>query len=135
MLTLDDSVLHDVADEADPTECVALIIQMVILMNELNGDGLAAPQVGVSKRVIVFKHNGQDRAMINPQITRRYGDRKAKVESCLSFWGQSVKVRRKERIETVFLDTNGYQHAIRYRGRAARIIQHEIDHLDGITIV
>ncbi len=130
------SVLHAVAREVEPGPGVTkLVDRMVEVMQQYDGAGLAAPQIGVSLRVIVFLHNGEVKAMINPVITRKYGDRKAKTEGCLSFPGQTAKVRRRECIEVSFQDDRGFGHSIRLRGKAARVVQHEIDHLDGITIV
>lgn len=132
----DHSVLHDVAPDIEPgPDATRLVDRMMEVMHTHDGAGLAAPQIGVSLRAIVFMYDGKAKAMLNPVITRKYGDRKAKAEGCLSFPGKQVKVRRRERIEVSFQDDKGFGHSIRLRGKAARIVQHEIDHLDGVTIV
>lgn len=138
LISSDDPILHEVAAEV-PGEsvkgCEQLIKQMVVCMVENGGCGLAAPQVGISKRIIVYMHNGQPRAMVNPVIRKRSGDTKAKREGCLSFPGQEIRVRRKERIAVTFSGADGLRITTTYRGKSARVIQHEIDHLDGKTIV
>ena len=137
LIPSDDETLYMVAKEVPGEEvkaCEQLIGQMVVCMAENGGCGLAAPQVGISKRVIVFMHQGQPRAMVNPVIRKTSGDTKAKKEGCLSFPGQEVRVRRKERIAVTFSGTDGLRITTTYSGKSARIIQHEIDHLDGKTI-
>lgn len=132
----DHSVLYDVAQVvADPKACSDLAREMILVMREHNGAGLAAPQLGIPERVIVVHINGEDIVMINPVVMRAYGDRKAKQEGCLSFPGKQARVRRRERVEVTYYDCYGYEQFGRYRGKAARVVQHEVDHLNGITIV
>ena len=135
MLKLSDEVLHDVAEKANPKECITLVVQLGMAMEEFGGVGLAAPQVGISERVIVFKENGCTRAMINPVIVKHRGDKRPAKEGCLSFPDASVRVKRWYRITVEFEDVNGTEHCQTYTGKTARIVQHEIDHLNGVTIV
>ncbi len=138
LISSDDETLYMVAEEV-PGEsvkgCEQIIKQMVVCMVENGGCGLAAPQVGISKRIIVFMHMGEACAMVNPVIRSRSVDSKVKKEGCLSFPGQEIRVRRKERIAVTFSGADGLRITTTYGGKAARVIQHEIDHLEGKTIV
>lgn len=107
-----------------------------------NGIGLAAPQVGVMKRVIVVrvphKHFGGTQivkhVIINPQIFAHQGEMVEGWEGCLSFPDHQVSVPRWPRIQVVGYDLRWEPIKIGAKGLVARAIQHEIDHLNGITI-
>lgn len=115
-----------------------LAYDMIETMRSSNGVGLAAPQVGVSKRIIVAEDVESDKGatltLINPKITRKKG--KAKFcEGCLSLPGVSNDVMRPEFITVEALNLDGDELKINTGGILARIIQHEIDHLDGIVFI
>ncbi len=115
-----------------------LAYDMIETMRSANGVGLAAPQVGVAKRIIVVEEvEGDNRAaltLINPKITQKKG--KAKFcEGCLSLPGVSNDVMRPEFITVEALNLDGDELKIDTGGILARIIQHEIDHLDGIVFI
>jgi len=91
--------------------------------------GLAAPQVGELRRIIVT----QDAIMINPQIAWKRGVQ-VDWERCLSVPKKRVKIRRAKTVRVTFQDPQGRWHAATLTGLKARVVQHEIDHLDGKLI-
>lgn len=95
--------------------------------------GLAAPQIGFQLRVAIADIGEQDPlVMVNPSILERTGKRDLKRESCMSIWGLAGTVERREKILVRFQDQVGELHERRLRGFAARVVQHEVDHLDGL---
>lgn len=103
------------------------------------GVGLAAPQLGVNKRIIAVSlmRDGDDEnyrtiAMINPEITEHAEEVECDNEWCLSIPGEYGDVDRWKRIKVSYTDTSLRSQSILLSGLAARIVQHEIDHLDGI---
>ncbi len=114
-----------------------LIRDMIETMKAAQGVGLAANQVGVSKRIFVFNPSSDEwraEALINPVIIKRRGSEKWE-EGCLSLPGISENVRRFSYLLVKGLDINGKQYQFEARGLLARIIQHEIDHLNGILLI
>jgi len=116
-----------------------LIDDMAETMYCAPGIGLAAPQVGVSLRVIVVdvgKRDGGERliALVNPEIVWSDGS-VVKEEGCLSIPGMTVEMERKERIKVIGLDRDGTEVEIQAEGLLAIAIQHEIDHLEGRLII
>src|SRR5262245_26516266 len=95
--------------------------------------GLAAPQIGVGKRVLVADYKGQQFRLVNPIILRRTGE-VLNVESCLSLPGISAHVLRAKEIQVLTYMPMGKPITFVARGPIACILQHEIDHLDGILI-
>ena len=109
-----------------------LIGQMIETMHAAPGVGLAAPQVGISLRVIVFGIPGEeDNVLINPEIVRTKGEHLVE-EGCLSLPGYMGQIKRAESVTVKGLDQNGKEIRIRVDGLLAQILQHEIDHLNGI---
>lgn len=111
-----------------------LLDDMAETMYDAPGVGLAAPQVGVSKRVIVIDPHDEETGLIqlvNPEIVAQEGWVKG-TEGCLSIPGVVGDVYRYETVKVVGLDRNGHKVWIDAEGWLARIFQHEIDHLDGI---
>ncbi len=100
-----------------------------------DGQGLAAPQIGVSERVIVAVLNDRLVGLVNPEITWRSGEMVRDEEGCLSLPHEYVMVQRDKAIGVKFLDVNGKQQELRLSDMNARVIQHEVDHLDGVLIV
>ena len=113
-----------------------IIDDMVDTMYEEVGIGLAAPQVGVSLRLMVVgDEDGRGaQAVINPVIVERNGEITAE-EGCLSLPGIFGPVARAERIRVEAQDVNGRELTIEARGLRARVLQHEMDHLDGILFI
>jgi peptide deformylase len=103
------------------------------------GIGLAAPQVWVNKRLIVVSlmHDYEDEnyrtiAMINPEIIEHSEDTCSDTEWCLSVPGETGDVERWSAVKVSFLDIDGKKYVMKLSDLAARIVQHEIDHLDGV---
>jgi len=112
-----------------------IIGNMIETMLANNGVGLAAPQVGISKRIFVartaLKKDGA-LVLINPVITYKSSEKERGEEGCLSFPGVFLNIKRSKEIEVEGRDVNGKKVVIQTNGISARILQHEIDHLDGI---
>lgn len=111
-----------------------LLDNMRDTMYEYNGVGLAAPQIGVSKRVIVVDVGEGLIELINPEITRAEGS-ETEVEGCLSVPGVIGEVTRPAKIEVRGLNRKGEEVLYRAEGLLARALQHEIDHLEGILFI
>lgn len=109
-----------------------LIDDMFETMYEHYGVGLAAPQVGILKRIVVIDiQEGEPFVLINPVIIERSGEQ-TDDEGCLSFPGKVAKVTRANHVICRALDENFEEIEIEGEGLLARAIQHEVDHLDGI---
>ncbi len=108
---------------------------MLEVMDQYVGVGLAAPQVGVPKRLIIvgFETDEKPTVLVNPEITFRSGLRE-KDEGCLSLPGVSVPLKRAEKIRIAGTGLDGKPVEIEAEGLVARAFQHEIDHIDGILI-
>ena len=103
---------------------------MIELMNSNEGIGLAAPQIGISRRIIVAKFDGYLLKLIDPRIIEKKGE-EILTEGCLSIPEVYIKVPRAKKIKIQALDEDGKTRVIQADGMLSRIIQHEIDHLDG----
>jgi peptide deformylase len=99
-----------------------------------NGSGLAAPQVGVLRRIAVVEYEDKYYELINPRILKSSGEA-VEEEGCLSINGFRGKVKRPETIKVQYIDRDGKKHNEEIAGIVARIFCHEIDHLDGILFV
>jgi peptide deformylase len=122
----------------------ALIDDMVETMREAPGVGLAAPQVGLSERIIVIEYYERDEdeekedapkkvwAVLNPEIVKSSAETVVGVEGCLSIPGLVGEVERHAAIQVKALNRHGKPMKIKADGWLARIFQHEIDHLNGI---
>ncbi|TSC79258.1 MAG: methionyl-tRNA formyltransferase [Candidatus Peregrinibacteria bacterium Gr01-1014_25] len=100
-----------------------------------DGLGLAAPQVGQSLRVCIAKINDRLTPLINPRITWRSPAMDDAEEGCLSLPGVYVHVRRPQSIVVEYTDVKGRAQERRLADLDARVVQHEVDHLDGVLIV
>jgi peptide deformylase len=125
---------HDVDTQADQ-ELRELVRAMAETMYAENGVGLAAPQVGVDKRVIVFDVDDRLAALCNPVITEFGDETLVDEEGCLSVPGVNVPVERSQRVVCQGLTIEGREITIEAENLLARVLQHEIDHLDGILIL
>ena len=115
----------------------SLAERMFGIMYETDGVGLAAPQVGISKRIVVIDSRQspeQKMVLVNPAIVKREGEQTMQ-EGCLSVPGAFRDVKRAARVEVVAQDVTGKEIHLTAEGLLARIIQHEIDHLDGLLFV
>ena len=112
-----------------------LIDDMFDTMYEANGVGLAAPQVGIRKRIVVVDVTGEDPvALINPVILEKDGEQTG-YEGCLSVPGKTGIVTRANHVVVEAYDENMEKFTIEAEELMARALQHEIDHLDGVMYV
>jgi peptide deformylase len=113
-----------------------MVADMVDTMYDEVGIGLAAPQVGISLRLMVVGHeNGREaKAIVNPVIAEQGGEVTAE-EGCLSLPGIFAPVTRAEWVRLEGQDLEGKPVSIRARGLTARVFQHEMDHLDGVLFI
>jgi peptide deformylase len=111
-----------------------LIRSMVVTMKNAQGIGLAAPQVGINKQIIVVDVGQGPQAMINPEIIRQEGQAEME-EGCLSVPHQTVKIIRPYTIVVKYLDVDNCEQVEEYADILSRAVQHEIDHLHGKLIV
>lgn len=109
--------------------------EMTELMKETNGIGLAGPQVGLSKRIIIVETERGPQTLINPQIITKSKETEAMEEGCLSMPGVYLNIKRSKEVLVRAINLEGKEVEIRAKGLLARIFQHEIDHLNGILII
>ena len=129
-----DPVLRTVADpvtEFGP-ELARLVADMTETMEDVEGAGLAAPQVGVSLRVFTYRIGGIEGHIINPVLENSDDHQADHVEGCLSIPGLAFPVRRFRSTRATGVDLDGNPVSIEGEGLLARCFQHETDHLDGI---
>lgn len=129
-------VLRDIAKPvlAFDTALKDLVADMFETMDAYRGVGLAAPQVGVSMRVLVVGYKKHHFEIINPEIISVSGEA-VDEEGCLSLPGVTLNVTRHTRIHVKGFSAVGRPVVLREKGFLARILQHEIDHLNGVLIV
>jgi peptide deformylase len=108
--------------------------KMAELMIRNEGIGLAASQIGLSRRLVIASTDSHILKLANPQILEWEG-REMLTEACLSIPEVYVKIARAQRIKVQALDENGRKRIIEAEGILSRILQHQIDHLNGILIV
>jgi len=112
-----------------------LIGNMLETMHHIDGAGLAAPQVGVPLRIIVIGiPEEEDIALINPEVVRRTGERLVD-EGCLSIPGYIGQVKRSVSVKVKGRDQNGKEIRIKADQLLAQVLEHEIDHLDGVLYI
>jgi len=117
-----------------------LVADMFETMYEAPGVGLAAIQVGVPKRVVTIdatrgEEEKQPIALINPEIAWSSEEKIAHEEGCLSIPEYLDEVERPERVKVRFLDLEGRAHELEADGLLARVVQHEIDHINGVLFI
>ena len=132
------SVLHKIAKPLVVGEIVSHIVHamnIVIATSERKALGLAAPQIGISKRIIILINSDMQQVLINPVITRRRLGKATSKESCLSFSPDySKKMKRDKQVIVEGFNEYWEKVKIKARGLDSYVIQHEIDHLNGVTI-
>ncbi|MEE9500226.1 MAG: peptide deformylase [Candidatus Omnitrophota bacterium] len=111
-----------------------LIDYMIETMYANQGVGLAAPQVGVTKRIIVVDAGDGLLKMVNPRIITKKGASLSE-EGCLSIPERQVEIQRAEEVSVLYRDEKNRRTIKSFKGLTARAIQHEIDHLDGKLII
>lgn len=141
VLAYPDPTLRQVCEDCDPADksLRKLARRMAKTMYADNGCGLAAPQVGVLKRLIVIDCDQDSGAknpitLLNPAVIETRGPEVVEEEGCLSVPGITVPIRRPAYAIVRYTDLNGEDWIIEGDGLLARCLQHEIDHLNGITL-
>ena len=138
MRHLSDPVLRQKAKRvsAIDSSIQRLIDDMVETMQQANGVGLAAPQVGVSLRVVVVQMPGEEApiAIINPKIVKRAGKREV-TEGCLSVPGYAGEIKRSISVTVKGQDRQGKVIRLKATGLMAEALEHELDHLNGILYI
>ena len=128
--------------KAEPVETITEELKnfaqdLIDTMLDENGLGLAAPQVGVSKRMVALdagEERGHPFVILNPEILESSG-KSVREEGCLSFPGIYGKIERPEKVKLKAMDMDGKVFETELDGLEARAVQHEIDHLDGVLFI
>ncbi|MCG2701272.1 peptide deformylase [Candidatus Parcubacteria bacterium] len=122
-------------DEIKTKEFQRLCSDMAKTMEEKDGAGLAAPQIEKNIRLVVVRTENSAVCMINPKIIKKSWAKECGEEGCLSVPDVFGKVKRHKKIICKYLDKKGKEIKIEAEGLMARVIQHEIDHLDGVLFI
>ena len=136
-LALSNDILHKIAAPVNfdsPEENIYLASSMMDFMTKSNGIGLAAPQVGINKRLFVMKINHMHHFCFNPEIIKASDTLISRDEGCLSFPGERLSISRPDCVEVKFQTGVGEWIFSNYFGIYATCFQHELDHLDGIVM-
>lgn len=141
IVTYGDPVLREVSKPVEKltTEVKDLLADLKATLHKANGLGLSAVQIGVPLRVFIVDLSAIDitaepKVFINPEIIETAGSSEFE-EGCLSFPGIFQRLSRPERVKVKALDENGNEFVMEAEGIAARAIQHENDHLDGVLFI
>ena len=136
-----DEILREIAEQVteynDNLKYIAN--EMIDIMHDSEGIGLAAPQIGISIRLLVvdistLEKNSGPKIFVNPEILESWGENTLN-EGCLSIPGVQEEITRPERILLKYNNLNGEQVTEKFEGWMARVIQHELDHLNGILFI
>jgi len=132
-----DPVLRMRANEVDAfdDELARLTERMIGVMHDAEGVGLAATQVGILRRLFVFHDEDEDRVVVNPVLTVRGNDTEVDEEGCLSLGPIRMPVERAVEVTLDGFDAAGAPVHLELEGLSARVVQHELDHLDGKMII
>jgi peptide deformylase len=132
-----DPVLRMRANEvkAFDEELARLTERMIGVMHDAEGVGLAATQVGILRRLFVFHDEDEDRVIVNPVLTVRGDETEVDEEGCLSLGPIRIPVERAVEVTLDGFDAEGAAVHLELEGMAARVVQHELDHLDGKMII
>lgn len=109
--------------------------RMIIVMRDAPGIGLAAPQIGVRQRLLVYDVDDDPQALVNPVLSDFSEETEEVNEGCLSVPGMTMPVERSIRVHVCAYDVHGEALEFDAEGETARVIQHEFDHLEGVLIV
>ncbi len=136
IVEIGDEILKEKAREVPKItpNIIKLLDNMAQTLYSAKGVGLAAPQVGVSKRVIVVDAGEGLLELINPEILSSSG-KETDTEACLSIPGLIGDVTRASSLKVKFFDRHGREQVLKAKGFQARVFQHEIDHLEGILFI
>jgi len=114
---------------------ITLLDDMKETLHVEEGVGLAAPQVGVLRRIAIVEFKEKYYELINPKIHKASEEQMIEEEGCLSVVGTRGRVKRPEKITVSYMDRRGKRHKTEVVGMMARVFCHEIDHLDGVLFV
>jgi peptide deformylase len=138
-------ILRQISQEIDLSKISSLefkkfIKEMSETMLKKDGAGLASPQIGKNIRLIIINKRNKPVVMINPQITKKSWAKEIDQEGCLSVVDENdeiyyLPVARHKKLSCIYFDEKGQKQKIEAEGLMARVIQHEIDHLDGILFI
>lgn len=129
------TAVSTIVQSEEKDSLASLKIKMLDMMRKANGRGLAAPQVGLNKRIFVMRtQKGEDLFMVNPEIIKKSSIKIRFLEGCLSVPNVDSNKNRSRQITVVYLDEHGETHTKRMGNVDAVCVQHEIDHLDGKLI-
>lgn len=135
LVVFPDERLRQVSSEVDfSTDLQILIHNMFAVMYQYKGVGLSAIQIGTLLRVIVADVGNGREIYINPKIERIGGTKKLMKEGCLSFPGIFEDVQRFSKITVSYQDVDKVSHTMNTGGLRAQMLQHEIEHLDGVLL-
>lgn len=131
-----DPILRDVCDPVNEFDSTLsdIVNEMFEMMRQYNGIGLAAPQVGIPRRFFIAQFESRLLTLINPRFLYVHTKKFRASEGCLSIPDTQVNVARNARIQLSGYDMNGQKIFIEAFGLEARVMQHEIDHLNGVLI-
>lgn len=140
ILTQPNPILRKKSVKIDLTEITGrefkkLISSMAKTMLKTDGVGLAAPQIGRNIRLAVINSKDGVFCLINPKLTKKSWAREPGQEGCLSIPGVFGQVKRHKKISLTYYDGDGKKIKLTATGLMARVIQHEIDHLDGVLFI
>lgn len=145
LYTYPDKVLSAKCEKVDVVDAGVrkLLDDMLETMYADKGVGLAAPQIGITKRIIVIDDKVDEDGnpgphpmyLVNPEIIEKSAETIIFNEGCLSVPGQSADVERHKRVKVKYLDYNGKEQVIEAEDYLAVILQHETDHLDGVLYI
>lgn len=142
ILTIPESVLRQTAEPVERVDddLRKLMDDMLATMYDAPGVGLAAPQIGISRRVIVMDPARDDEepaplVMANPVILNRSEEMRVQEEGCLSIPEVTAEVERPALTRVAFLDREGKPQEVELDGFLSTIVQHEVDHLNGVLFI
>jgi peptide deformylase len=121
--------------ESFDEELARITGRMTELMHDADGVGLAATQIGILRRFFVCTLDGEDRVLVNPVVTPVGDETETDDEGCLSLGSIRVPIERALRVEVEARDAAGEPVSLSLEGMDARVVQHELDHLDGVLLL
>jgi len=132
-----DPVLRMRAGEVETfdDELARITARMIELMHDADGVGLAATQIGILRRFFVCTLDGEDRVLVNPVVTPEGDDTEVEDEGCLSLGTVRVPIERALRVRVEARDAAGEPVSLTLEEMDARVVQHELDHLDGVLLL
>ncbi len=131
---IDDTYLHERTEDTTPEKAISIFQEMIMDMVTNRGIGLAANQSGYNQRTFIIALPGGVEMCINHQIIWTSKDTYLNTEGCLSLPGNTYQVTRHEQVRLRWTNLLGHTQTRKFKGPQAACVQHEMDHLDGITI-